>query len=96
MESVVDGETMSGAVAEDKVSQSDSNMAADDGQAPDKSANEAAKPAEVPESPIAANTNTPSPQRDQAAPVEPQGGKDEVMEDDGVHVEGGDEDSVIY
>lgn len=67
-------------------------------QVPDKSTNETAKSAEVPESPTDNATTNPvsaSPKATQNVTEEPQESKEEEMEDDGEHVDG-DEDAVIY
>jgi hypothetical protein len=64
-------------------------------QTPAKSANNTAKPAEVPESPTDMHTNSSSPKREENATAKPQESKVEDIEVDGEHVEG-DEDSVLY
>ena len=91
-----DSETTSGAAIEDQTGEVDSKNASNEDETADKSTDEAAKPAEVPESPIDMDTNLSFPKHEQKTLVEPQKGKEDVLEDDGVHVEGGDEDSVIY
>jgi hypothetical protein len=80
---------------EDESAQLDSKMAGEGDQALAKSANNTAKPAEVPESPTDVKTNPSPPKQGQVQTAEPQRGKLEDMEDDGEHVEG-DEDAVIY
>jgi hypothetical protein len=64
-------------------------------QTPAKSANNTAKPAEVPESPTDMNTNSSSPNREEHSTIKLRESKVEDVEVDGEHVEG-DEDSVIY
>ena len=91
-----DSETTSGAAIEAKTGESGGEDARNGDETPDKSTDEAAKPAEVPESSTDMDTNPSSPKHKQQAREEPQKGKEDVLEDDGVHIEGGDEDSVIY
>ena len=77
------------------VGQPNSNMNDKGDQTRAKSANNTAKPAEVPESPTDTNTNLPSPEREENATAKPQESKLEDMEVEGEHVEA-DEDAVIY
>jgi hypothetical protein len=91
-----DGETTSGAPIEGKTGESGGKDAYNRDETPDKSTNETAKPAEVPESSTDMDTNPFSPKHKPQAREEPQKSKEDVLEDDGVHIEGGDEDSVIY
>lgn len=60
-----------------------------------KSANNTAKPAEVPEYPTDVNTNTSPSKHKSLQTSEPLEGKMDEIEDDGEHVDG-DEDAVIY